>query len=74
MFITPSTLSYYQSLNAYIKGLTPSYTIIGNPGQPFLNGVAPQEYLSTADVFNIFEGPNTAPSPGARDSTPIPTA
>ncbi len=65
MFITPSTLSYYQSLTSYIKGLGASYTIIGNPGQPFLNGVAPQDYLLTANVFNIFEGPNTAPSPGA---------
>lgn len=65
MFVIPSTLSYYQSLNGYIKGLDPSYTVIGNPGQPFLNGVTPQQYLSTADVFNIFEGPNTAPSPGA---------
>jgi len=31
-----------------------------------LNGVSPQGSLSTADVFNIFEGPNSAPagSPG----------
>ena len=31
-----------------------------------MNGVSPQDYLSTADVFNIFEGPNSAPagSPG----------
>jgi Spherulation-specific family 4 len=65
MFITPSTLSYYQSLDSYIKGRNASYTVIGNPGQPFLNGVSPSDYLSTADVFNIFEGPNTAPSPGA---------
>jgi hypothetical protein len=65
MFITPSTLSYYQSLDSYIKGLSQGYTVIGNPGQPFLNGVTPQQYLSTADVFNIFEGPNKAPAPGA---------
>lgn len=64
MFVTPSTLSYYQTLDAYIKGLSASYTVVGNPGQPFLNGVTPQDYLSTADVFNIFEGPNKAPSPG----------
>jgi len=39
---------------------------MGNPGQPYLNGVSPQDYLSTADVFNIFERPNSAPngSPG----------
>jgi hypothetical protein len=61
MFVIPSTLSYYQSLDSYIKGLNSSYTVIGNPGQPFLNGVTPQQYLSTADIFNIFEGPNTAP-------------
>ena len=65
MFITPATLSYYQSLESYIKGLGASYTIIGNPGQPFLNGVSPTDYLLTGNVFNIFEGPNTAPSPGA---------
>ncbi len=59
------TLPYYQSLYGYIKGLSSSYTVIGNPGQPFLNGVTPQQYLSTANIFNIFEGPNTAPSPGA---------
>ena len=66
MLVTPSTLSYYQSLYSYIKTLDPSYTVIGNPGQPYLNGVSPQDYLSTADIFNIFEGPNSAPagSPG----------
>jgi hypothetical protein len=61
MDITPGTLSYYQSLDSFIKGLSSSYTVIGNPGQPFLNGVTPTEYLSTADIFDIFEGPNTAP-------------
>jgi hypothetical protein len=60
MSILPSTLSYYQTLNSYITGLNPSYTIIGNPGQPFLNGVAPSDYLSVANTFNIFEGDNTA--------------
>src|SRR5215471_7519683 len=43
----------------YIKGLSTSYTVIGNPGQPFLNGVSPTDYLSTADIFNIFEGSNS---------------
>jgi hypothetical protein len=62
MSVTPSTLSYYQSLDSYIKGLNSSYTVIGNPGQPYLNGVSPSQYLSTADVFDIFEGPNTAPA------------
>ncbi len=65
MLITPSTLSYYQSLDSYIQGLSSSYEVIGNPGQPFLNGVTPSQYLSTANIFDIFEGPNTAPSPGA---------
>jgi hypothetical protein len=66
MLVTTNTLSYYQSLDSYIKGLSSSYTIIGNPGQPYLNGVSPQDYLSTADIFSIFEGPNSAPagSPG----------
>jgi hypothetical protein len=61
MFLTPGTLSYYQSIDSYIKGLSPSYTVIGNPGQPFLNGVSPTDYLSAADIFDIFEGPNTGP-------------
>ncbi len=59
MAVTPSTLSYYQQLDGYIKGLSPSYAVIGNPAQPNLNGVSPTNYLSTADIFNIFEGPNT---------------
>jgi hypothetical protein len=59
MLVSPSTLSYYQSLDSYIKGLNASYSVIGNPGQPFLNGVAPADYLSTADVFDIFEGPSS---------------
>ncbi len=62
MLVIPSTLSYFQSLDTYIKGLGSSYTVIGNAGQPYLNGVSPQDYLSTADVFNIFEGPGSAPS------------
>jgi len=65
MNITPSTLSYYQAIDSYIKSLNPAYSVFGNPGSPFLNGVSPQDYLSTADVLNIFEGPNTAPSLGA---------
>jgi hypothetical protein len=51
----PNTLPYYQSINSYIKSLG-AYNVIGNPGQPFLNGISPQDYLSTANVFNIFEG------------------
>jgi hypothetical protein len=62
MSVTPSTLSYYQSIDSYIKGLNSSYTVVGNPGQPFLNGVTPTDYLSTGDIVDIFEGPNTAPS------------
>jgi hypothetical protein len=60
MFILPTTLSYYQSLDSYIKTLSTSYAVVGNPGQPFLNGVSPTDYLSTADVFNIFEGSNSS--------------
>jgi Spherulation-specific family 4/PEP-CTERM motif len=56
MLVTPATLSYYQGLDSYIKGLDPSKLVVGNPGQPFLNGVPPASYLTTADVFNIFEG------------------
>jgi hypothetical protein len=63
MSVVPSTLSYYQNLESYIKSLSPSYTIVGNPGQPFLNGVSATDYLSTADIFDIFEGPNTG-NPG----------
>ncbi|HLH04678.1 MAG TPA: spherulation-specific family 4 protein [Bryobacteraceae bacterium] len=59
--LLPGTLAYYTSLNSYVKGLNPAYLVASNPGQPFLNGVAPAAYLSTADVIDIFEGPNTAP-------------
>jgi hypothetical protein len=55
----------YQAIDNFIKTQGASYTVIGNPGTPFLNGVSPQDFLSTADVLNIFEGPNTAPAPGA---------
>jgi hypothetical protein len=58
VLVDPSTLSYYQTLSSYIKGLSPSYTVIDNPGQPFLNEVSPGNYLSTANKFNIFEGTN----------------
>jgi hypothetical protein len=61
MSVTPSTLSYYQSIDAYIKGLSPGFTVVGNPGQPYLNGVSPANYLTTADIFDLFEGPGTAP-------------
>jgi hypothetical protein len=61
----PSTLPYYQNIYNYVKSQGASYTVIGNPGSPFLNGVSPQDFLSTADVLTIFEGPNKAPSPGA---------
>jgi hypothetical protein len=60
-----NTIPYYQSIFQYIKGLNPSYTVIGNNGDPFLNGATPADFLSTADIINIFEGPNTAPAPGA---------
>jgi len=64
MNVLPSTLSYYQEIYNSIK-THGSYTVIGNPGSPFLNGVSPQDFLSTANIMNIFEGPNIAPSPGA---------
>ena len=64
MSVLPGTLGYYQSLNGYIKGLQPSYLTVGNPGHPFLNGVAPADYLAAADVVTIFEGPD-AGAPGA---------
>ncbi len=59
--VLPGTLSYYAALNTYIKGLNSSYLVASNPGQPFLNGVAPADYLSVANVINIFEGPDKAP-------------
>jgi hypothetical protein len=61
MSVVPGTLAYYQTLDSYVKGLHSSYLVVGNPGQPFLNGVTPANYLSTADVLDTFEGPNTAP-------------
>jgi hypothetical protein len=64
MSILPSTLSTYQQLYTYIKTLPGfSFSVIGNPGSPFLNGVSPTDFMSTADQLVIFEGPNTAPGP-----------
>jgi hypothetical protein len=65
MGLLPSTLSYYQSLNTFTEGLSSTYLTVGNTGSPFLNGLTQAEYLSTADVLTIFEGPNTNPVPGA---------
>jgi hypothetical protein len=64
MSILPGTLSFYQDIYNYTKSLS-SYTVIGNPGIPFQNGVSATDLLSTADVLNIFEGPNTDPDPTA---------
>jgi len=60
MFVLPTTLSYYESLDSYIKGSFPSDLVIGNPGQPFLNGVSQSNYLSTANTFDIFEGSHSS--------------
>jgi hypothetical protein len=58
----PANLSYYQSLYNYIKqDVGSSYTVIGNPGNPFIFPLTPDQVLSTADQLVIFEGPNTAP-------------
>ncbi len=65
MYILPSTLSYYQSIYSFIKSQDTSYTVIGNPGSPFLNGLSPQDFVSTANTLNIFEGPNISPGLGA---------
>jgi hypothetical protein len=65
MNVLPSTLSYYQSLDTYLKALQSSHAVFANPGQPFLNGVSPSDYLTTADVLDIFEGPDTAPAGSA---------
>jgi hypothetical protein len=69
MLVTPSTLSYYQSIDSDIKAQNSSDMVIGNCGQPYLNGVSPQDYLSVANVFNIFEGPNSAPAGSAGYNT-----
>jgi Spherulation-specific family 4/Domain of unknown function (DUF4214) len=60
MLVTPTTLPYYINIYSYIKSLSPSSTVIGNPGQPYLNGTTPAQYLAVADVFNIFEGTNAS--------------
>ena len=53
---TPINLTYYGDIYNYIKGLSSSYQVVGNPGTPFLNGVAPSDFLSVADQMVIFEG------------------
>ena len=68
MVVNPNTLSYYQQLDAYIKSLNSSYTVIGNVGNPVnLSGLTPADYLSAADVLNIFEG-TTVGSPNSSAS------
>jgi hypothetical protein len=65
MSINATTLSTYQAIYNYIKSIPgTSYTVIGNPGNPFIFPLTPDQVLSTADQLVIFEGPNTAPNPG----------
>jgi hypothetical protein len=51
----PSELSYYQTLYSFIKGLSASYQVIGNPGT-----ATDQSYLSSsppgANTFLTYEG------------------
>jgi hypothetical protein len=51
----PSEVAYYQSLYAFIKALSPSYQVIGNPGT-----ATNSSYLAasppTADTFLTYEG------------------
>jgi hypothetical protein len=53
---SPSVVSYYQTLYSYIKGLSSSYQVIGNPGT-----TTDQSYLSsnppTANTVMTYEGP-----------------
>lgn len=49
-----SSVAYYQELHDYIKSLSPSYTIIGNPGANTL-----ETYMPTADILVTFEGSGT---------------
>lgn len=44
-------VAYYQTLHDYIKGLSTSYTVIGNPGTATV-----EAYTDTADVLVTFEG------------------
>ena len=51
----PAVVPYYQSLYAFVKGLSPSYEVIGNPGtatNPAYLGASPP----TADTFLTYEG------------------
>ena len=61
----PANLGLYQSIYNYIRSIPgSSYTVIGNPGSPFIFPLTPDQVLSTADQLVIFEGPNTALNPG----------
>ncbi len=52
---SPSEVAYYQSLYAFVKGLSSSYTVIGNPGT-----ATNSSYLAAsppaADTFMTYEG------------------
>jgi hypothetical protein len=64
---SPSEVSYYQTLYSYIKGLSPSYQVIGNPGTR-----TDQSYLSssppTASTIMTYEGPAANDSAAAPPS------
>ena len=59
MTIQPGGLDYVALYNQ-IKGLGAKLHVVGNPGEPFIQGDA---YLSAADTLNIFEGPWTNSDP-----------
>jgi Spherulation-specific family 4 len=59
MAIQPGGLDYVALYNQ-IKGLRATLHVVGNPGEPFIQGDA---YLLAADTLNIFEGPLTNSDP-----------
>ncbi len=61
MTLSTATVGYYDQLETYARGLCPSCLVMGNPGQPSLGDLSPAQYLSVADTFNIFEGPDSGP-------------
>jgi hypothetical protein len=56
---SPTELSYYESLYAYIKGLNSTYEVVGNPGTATLESYVTSH---TADVFVTYENDDLAHS------------
>jgi hypothetical protein len=56
----PAQVAYYQSIDSYVKGLSPTYNVIGNPGtstdQSYLTGAAANTFVTFENNQSAFPG------------------